>query len=110
MLDRRLKAVIFDLWGTLVYPFSRKQNEQLLTKITAVLSVDRDGFARMWTYWIRSFKRVTGVFATIGDNVEHICRSLGVRVDDAVAEGGCPDSSRAHPADARTEDRMRSRR
>ena len=29
MLDRRLKAVIFDLFGTLVYPFSRARMEQV---------------------------------------------------------------------------------
>ena len=82
MLDRRLKAVIFDLFGTLVSPFSRKQNEQLLTEMAAVLSVDRVGFARMWNY-DTVIDRVTGFFPTIGDNVEHICRSLGVRVDEA---------------------------
>ena len=80
--NRRLKAVIFDLFGTLVSPFSRKQNEQLLTKIAAVLSADRDGFARMWNY-DTVFDRVTGVFPTTHDNIEHICRSLGVQVDEA---------------------------
>ena len=79
MLDRRLKAVIFDLWGTLAYPFSRARMEQTLTEMAAVVSVDRDDFARMWTPGT-SFKRVTGVFSTIDDNVEHICRRLGAQV------------------------------
>ena len=82
MLDRRLKAVIFDLWGTLVYPFSRARMEQVLTEMAGVLSADRDDFARMWTPGT-SFKRVTGVLATIDDNVEHICRKLGVPVTEA---------------------------
>ena len=82
MSNRRLKAVIFDLFGTLVSPFSRKQNEQLLTEIAAVLSVDRVGFARMWNY-DTVIDRVTGVFPTTHDNIEHICRSLGVQVDEA---------------------------
>ena len=82
MLDRRLKAVIFDLFGTLVYPFSRARMEQTLTEMAAVVSVDRDDFARMWIC-DTSLNRVTGFFPTIGDNVEHICRSLGVRVDEA---------------------------
>ena len=82
MSNRRLKAVIFDLFGTLVSPFSRKQNEQLLTKIAAVLSVDRVGFARMWNY-DTVIDRVTGVFPTTHDNIKHICRSLGVQVDEA---------------------------
>ena len=99
MSDRRLKAVIFDLFGTLVSPFSRKQNEQLLTKIAAVLSVDRVGFARMWNY-DTVIDRVTGVFPTTHDNIEHICRSLGVQVDEASLQRGHPDSSRPHPADA----------
>ncbi len=81
MLDRRVRAVIFDLWGTLVYPFSRARMEQTLTEMAAVVSVDRDDFARMWIC-DTSLNRVTGFFPTIGDNVEHICRSLGVRVDD----------------------------
>ena len=82
MLDRRLRAVIFDLWGTLVHPFSRARMEQVLTEMAGVLSADRDDFARMWTPGT-SFKRVTGVFATIDDNVEHICRKLGVPVNEA---------------------------
>ena len=59
--------------------------EQVLTEMAAVLSVDRVDFARMWTR-DTSFDRVTGVLPTIDDNVEHICRSLGVRVDEASLE------------------------
>ena len=85
MSDRRLRTVIFDLWGTLVCPFSRARMEQTLTEMAAVVSVDRDDFARMWIC-DTSLNRVTGFFPTIGDNVEHICRSLGVRVDEASLE------------------------
>ena len=56
MLDRRVRAVIFDLWGTLVYPFSRARMEQTLTEMAAVVSVDRDDFARMWI----AIRRLTG--------------------------------------------------
>ena len=81
MTNRRLKAVIFDLWGTLIHPFSRTQHERVLTEMAETLSVDRDGLARMWAHdtW---FDRTTGAFATIDENVEHICQSLGARVDD----------------------------
>ena len=102
MLDRRLRVVIFDLFGTLVSPFSRKQNEQLLTEMAAVLSVDRVGFARMWNY-DTVFDRVTGFFPTIGDNVEHICRSLGVRVDEASLKAVARIRVEHTRADARTE-------
>ena len=83
MLDRRLKAVIFDLWGTLVYPFSRTRSERVLTEMAAVLSVDRDDFARTWR-WMRdtSSDLVTGVFPTLYDSVEHICCSLGVEAEE----------------------------
>ncbi len=81
MTDRRLKAVIFDLFGTLVFPFSRSLHEQVITNMAAAVSVDRDEFARVWAAG-SSVERVTGVFATIDENIEHICRSLGVTVDE----------------------------
>ena len=97
MLDRRLKAVIFDLWGTLVYPFSRTQHERVLTEMAETLSVDRDGLARMWAHdtW---FDRTTGAFATIDENVEHICQSLGARVDDESLRLAVSNSNRPRPS------------
>ena len=81
MTNRRLNAVIFDLFGTLVELFSRTEHERVLASMAEALSVDCDEFARMWAY-DTSFDRTTGAFATIDENIEHICRSLGAPVDE----------------------------
>jgi len=72
------KAVIFDLFGTLVYSFSPEEHLRTLSEMAAALSIPERDFARMWrkTY----HKRLRGAFPTIEANIEHICRTLNVEV------------------------------
>ena len=42
------KAVIFDLFGTLVNSFPRPEYEIVLAKMSSLLSVPNDEFLRLW--------------------------------------------------------------
>ena len=58
----KYKAIVFDLFGTLVDNFSLREHEDVLRQMAAVLSVPSEGFARLW---VKTFKkRFRGVFRT----------------------------------------------
>ncbi|UCE75458.1 MAG: HAD family hydrolase [Methanomassiliicoccales archaeon] len=72
----KYKAVIFDLFGTLVDNFSFQDHQQMLSEMADVLKVSSDDFVRLW---IETFNnRITGKFQTPESNIEYICRQLGV--------------------------------
>jgi len=73
------KAVIFDLFGTLVDAFSVQANEGVLAEMAAVLSAPSREIIRLWTRDTFSL-RMTGALYTLEANLEHICRALGVPV------------------------------
>ena len=74
----KYKAVIFDLFGTLVYNFSRQEYENVLTEMAEILEVPRDNFIQ---HWFDSFKeRVTGELRMPYAMVENACRKLGKEV------------------------------
>jgi putative hydrolase of the HAD superfamily len=81
----RYDAVIFDLFGTLVGTFTVAEHERVLSAVAAALNAPREELAR---WWVETFDaRASGVFATIGDNIESICRDLHLDPPDrAVAE------------------------
>jgi putative hydrolase of the HAD superfamily len=78
------EAVVFDLFGTLVPEFSKRDFFDSVRDMARVLGADQERFEEAW---IRTAEaRQTGVFSTVEDNVRHICMSLGVDApDDAVA-------------------------
>lgn len=74
------KAVIFDLFETLVEPFVLEW-ERARLEIAAILDVPSDDLTRLW---IETYPhRATGVFASIEASLEHICRVLHIPVDTA---------------------------
>jgi putative hydrolase of the HAD superfamily len=74
----KYRAVIFDLFGTLVDNFSRAEYQRVLKDMTSVLQVPEEDFGRAWR---GSFpERVNGTHATHQASIEHICRALGVPV------------------------------
>jgi putative hydrolase of the HAD superfamily len=80
----RFGAVVFDLFGTLVPEFSKTDFFESVRDMALTLGADRDGFEDAWRQTAEP--RQTGGFATVEDNVRHICGSLGVDAsDDAVA-------------------------
>jgi putative hydrolase of the HAD superfamily len=74
----KYKAVIFDLFGTLVDIFSRQEYENIVAEMASILKTPYDDFYKTW---MQSAKmRTTGVFRTIEENLEYICRELKVKV------------------------------
>lgn len=82
--DVSFEAVVFDLFGTLVPEFSKSDFFGSVRDMARVLGADHGRFEEAWTQTAEA--RQTGGFATVEDNVRHICASLGVDAsDDAVA-------------------------
>jgi putative hydrolase of the HAD superfamily len=77
----KYKAVIFDLFGTLVENFSRGDYEKTLTEMATVLGAPPDDFIRLWADTFNL--RATGVFQNAEACVEHICQELRVPVNDS---------------------------
>ena len=70
----RYDATAFDLFGTLVDTFTVAEHERVLSEVAAALAAPRDEFTLRW---VETFDaRASGVFATIADNIESICRDL----------------------------------
>jgi putative hydrolase of the HAD superfamily len=80
----KYKAVIFDLFGTLVDNFSRAEYQKVLKDMTSILGVPEDDFSRLWR---DSFHlRTNGTHATHLESIEYICRIIGVRVSSEQIE------------------------
>ncbi|MFC1976838.1 HAD family hydrolase [Chloroflexota bacterium] len=73
-------AVIFDLFGTLIDNMSLSEHRTVLTRMAHVLSAPPDDFAQLWFGTFN--ERSTGIFQSPDDNVEYICRTLGVSVNE----------------------------
>jgi putative hydrolase of the HAD superfamily len=78
----RFDAVIFDFFGTLVY--NRPWGDEMNAAVAEVLNVPVDGFLREWAKTAHS--RTTGAYPSVGDNIEQVCRTLGVAITPAQVE------------------------
>ena len=76
----KYKAVIFDLFGTLVCDIVGSEYTDTLVGIAKVLSVPADDFLRMWSD--TSYQRNTGAFQSVEANIIHICKKLRVQPKD----------------------------
>ncbi len=72
----KYRAIIFDLYGTLVSNVGGTQYNDILTQTASLLSVPASAFLKMWKE--TTFARNTGAFDSIEANIVHICRELGV--------------------------------
>lgn len=81
------RAVVFDLFGTLVDSFSAGEYERVLWEMADVIGAPRADFTRVW---LSTFvERATGVFASPEASVEGVCRALELRPEpDLVAAAG----------------------
>jgi putative hydrolase of the HAD superfamily len=77
-LNREYKAVIFDLFGTLVDSFTIAKYEESLKSIAQILGISYDGFKQIW--YETAYDRNTGVYPTTRDVMDFICKSLEVPV------------------------------
>jgi putative hydrolase of the HAD superfamily len=72
----RYRAVIFDLFGTLVRSPSNQGYLVGLKRMASILSVRHEEFSQWW--FDTGVKRSTGVFPTIEANIKYICDKIGV--------------------------------
>lgn len=73
----KYRAVIFDLFGTLVCDLVGPKYTDTLTRMATVLSIPADDFLKKWSDTF--YERNTGAFPTVGANLVHICEELGVQ-------------------------------
>lgn len=69
------RAVIFDLFGTLVDSFSAEAHTQLLHDMARVVGAPDEAFAKGWHGTL--ILRGTGRMQSIAANVDYICQSIG---------------------------------
>ncbi len=76
----RYKAVIFDLFGTLVDNYSQRDLTKSLTEMATVLGVPVKAFMHLWNDETWPL-RVVGKLPTVEATLLYICKQLNVQVD-----------------------------
>jgi putative hydrolase of the HAD superfamily len=71
-----IRAVIFDLYGTLVPEFPREDFYGSIDHMATVLGADADAFREGWNETV--VERQTGVYETMDQNVRAICQAIGL--------------------------------
>ncbi len=80
----KIKAVIFDLFGTLVDSFNAQEYKQILSEMASSLSIPEIQFQDLWS---NSFnQRALGVFKSIEENVIFIGKELKVPIKKSSVE------------------------
>jgi putative hydrolase of the HAD superfamily len=80
-----IRAVIFDLYGTLVPEFPSDAFYETVDHMAMALGADVSAFREEWNRTAPG--RQTGGFATMADNVRAICAAIGEAPPSAVAVG-----------------------
>jgi putative hydrolase of the HAD superfamily len=75
----KFRAVIFDLFGTLVDDFGTSIGPTN-ADLAAALEVPHDPFMQIWRQ--TSEMRTNGTFQTVEAGLEHVCRAIGVKVSE----------------------------
>jgi putative hydrolase of the HAD superfamily len=76
-----IRAVVFDLFGTLVYEFPREDWDAWLDTAAAVLEADRDAFHSAWT--ATAVERQTGQLGDIEENLRTVAARAGAWPSDS---------------------------
>jgi putative hydrolase of the HAD superfamily len=76
----KYKAVIFDLFGTLVDNYPWIENNNNLGRMASVLELPADDFVSQWHDAFDD--RMTGTFKNYQDCIAYICRQLGKEIND----------------------------
>jgi putative hydrolase of the HAD superfamily len=77
----KYRAIIFDLFGTLVENFTRPEYEEMLRQMAAVVGAPPEEFIKRWAGTFN--QRSVGFFKSTEDCVAYICRELGLTVSAA---------------------------
>lgn len=81
----RYDGVLFDLFGTLVPPFRRREHEAAIRRCAGHLGIDPEECHRGWTGSYRP--RIGGRIASVEENFALILRHLGRPADDRLLAG-----------------------
>ncbi len=76
----KYKAVIFDLYGTLIKNFPYAESNNILERMALELSVPPDDFISLWHDAFD--ERMKGIFKDYQACIGHICQQLGVPARD----------------------------
>lgn len=76
-----IRAVVFDLFGTLVYELPREEWDGWLDEAAAVVEADRDAFHAAWT--ATAVDRQTGRLGDIDENLRTVAARAGAWPTDA---------------------------
>jgi putative hydrolase of the HAD superfamily len=74
----KFRAVIFDLFGTLVDDFATSVGRQTYSELADALTVPYEQFMPLWRE--TSEMRTGGAFQTVEASIEHVCDIMGVAV------------------------------
>jgi len=80
----KYKAVLFDLFGTLVRNFSFKEYQKVLDRMASVLSLPPSDFRKLW--WETATERNTGSLNSIQDSIAYISQKLGASSEKPLIE------------------------
>jgi putative hydrolase of the HAD superfamily len=76
----RYSGVLFDLFGTLVAPFRKREHMIAIRQCAEELGI---GFAECHQYWGETFaRRMRGEFASVADNFDWVVRQTGRRASN----------------------------
>ena len=76
----KYKAIIFDLFGTLVDSYSVKGYNIYLTEMAAALELPEEDFSKLWRDTI--YERGIGIFKTTEESIRYICNKLKASVSE----------------------------
>ena len=80
----KYKAVIFDLFGTIIDTFSQAEYEEVLSEMADILNAPASEFSQLW---FDSFKeRMTGDLDTPRGSIEYILRKLNLKATEEEIE------------------------
>jgi putative hydrolase of the HAD superfamily len=85
MATDEIRAVVFDLFGTLIRNLRRPEFEEALAEVAVAVSVPSQSFIRLWNETWE--KRSTGYFPSLEADVEYICRTLGTQPESTSLSG-----------------------
>jgi putative hydrolase of the HAD superfamily len=74
----KYKAVIFDLFGTLVDGYDLVGYHSALRETSSILKIQHEDFLRLWKD--TSDKRTNGTFKNVEENLVYICKELNIPV------------------------------
>lgn len=81
LMVESVRAVVFDLFGTLVPNFSRAEYQAMAEATAVAVGAPVEGFGRLYMHETYPL-RLIGELATTEANVEYVCERLGLAPDE----------------------------